>query len=121
MLLPIFYTIHLSAQTYSITNLKNTIKVDGTLEQCWYNCDSIKHFTQLEPTKGAITTEKTIVRVMQDNANIYFSFVCNYSSPLVANINNRDQLNSGDDMVGLILDTYYVKQKKASEQLWMPK
>ena len=94
--------------TLVVTTLDEPIKIDGLLETEWEQADSISNFTQLEPVKNSKATRETVVRVAQYNNYLYFSFKCFIikNDQIVARIQQRDQLESSDDIVSVLLDTY---------------
>ncbi len=100
------------AQQLEINVLDQPIMVDGLLEDQWMQSDSIVQFIQLEPSKGANSTRNTTVRVVQYDQSIYFSFV-NYINPgerVAARIQRRDQLDPSDDIISVVIDTYFDKR-----------
>lgn len=98
----------IAQQTLTVRNIENPIVVDGYLENEWLFADSSSVFTQLEPFQGEPSTRKTVVRAVQNDEFIYFSFVCylNQSEELAARIQQRDKLTQSDDIVSVLLDTY---------------
>src|SRR5438445_10508962 len=51
----------------------DTIKIDGTLdEHSWSLVQPATEFLQQQPTEGAAASERTEVRVLFDDKNIYF-------------------------------------------------
>lgn len=111
--LVISYFLGLSFYSYAqkslaIKYISNPVIIDGNLEDIWLTADSASSFIQLEPLQGLPVTRKTIVRMAQDQDNIYISFICYITNidELAARIQQRDQLNYNDDIVSVILDTY---------------
>ena len=51
-------------------------KIDGVIEDVWQQADSTYEFVQYTPYESNPPTEKTVVYVLQDEANIYFAFKC---------------------------------------------
>ena len=99
----------LNAQySLSVNNIDEKIIIDGSLESHWNNADSIYSFTQLEPFAGTIASRNTVVRVLQNQDNLYFSFTCyiDEESEPAGRIQQRDQLDFTDDIVSIVLDTY---------------
>ena len=90
-----------------------SIEIDGELsESDWQNAKPISQFVQLEPDEGRAVTQPMEARILYDEKNIYFGFVCADSdfSKLVANEMRRD--GSGrdglreNDHIFILLDTY---------------
>ncbi len=83
-------------------------KIDGFLEDnVWTQSEPSTDFIQLEPHLGEKATEKTEVKVLYDDENIYISFKCYSKSGVVASITRRDQTGKNDDHVAIILDTFH--------------
>jgi hypothetical protein len=49
-------------------------KLDGVIEEVWLAADSVSDFVQYMPDEGAVPSERTVVYVMQDDANLYVAF-----------------------------------------------
>jgi hypothetical protein len=85
------------------------ITVDGDLgEPDWQRAEPATDFIQREPTEGAPASERTQVRVLYDDDNLYISAYCSDSEPDGAVVNDiRRDFNSGEqDYFGVILDTF---------------
>jgi hypothetical protein len=88
-------------------------KVDGRLDDAvWDQAIPVDGFIQREPDYWMPSTERTVVRIVYDDEQIYFSFECFTSDRyrLVANNMRRDSEIHGDDNIQLLLDTYNDKQ-----------
>ncbi|MCK5637353.1 MAG: carbohydrate binding family 9 domain-containing protein, partial [Flavobacteriaceae bacterium] len=101
-----------SQQSLEVKKLESPIKIDGILEDQWFEADSTINFTQLEPEKGVESSRKTIVRVAQFEENIFISFQCfiNDKKEIATRIQRRDQLDNSDDIIAILLDTYNDKR-----------
>jgi len=120
MLLPLILLIlsfDLSAQNfdpddYKISALKvdnNTVNLDGILsEPAWQRADSISELIQCEPVFGEPGSERTTVKILYDEKNIYVSAVCYYKdiNTLVATKLAHREIG-GDDQLYFILDTFH--------------
>lgn len=97
-----------SQESFSITEVDKKIQIDGILEDAWFQADSISNFIQLEPFIGKASSRKTVVRALQFKDILYFSFVCYVEdkNEIVARIHRRDQLDTSDDIIAILLDTY---------------
>jgi len=87
-----------------------TIKVDGILdEEVWKRANAATVFWQTAPMDRAPATERTEVKVVQDNDALYFGIVCFDADPkrIVTHDMRRDAPLSNDDYLGLYLDTYH--------------
>jgi len=85
-------------------------KIDGLLnEDLWEMVKSATHFIQKQPDEGQSSSEKTEVRVIYDDVNLYFGVMCFDSSPdqIVANEKRRDsEAIYQNDHVRILLDTF---------------
>lgn len=85
------------------------ITIDGVFnEQIWQKALPISDFTQKDPRESEKATEKTEVRVLYDENNIYIGITCFDSEPdkIIHNELKRDGNIESDDNVAIILDTY---------------
>jgi hypothetical protein len=83
--------------------------IDGIVNfQEWATSDSTSGFIQLEPQKGNIASEKTIIYILQNEEYLFVAFKCYQKNPasIVANITTRDQIDKSDDAVMLLLDSF---------------
>ncbi|SVB01172.1 uncharacterized protein METZ01_LOCUS154026, partial [marine metagenome] len=82
--------------------------LDGQLlEEVWKQAIPISDFTQQEPVEGAEPSERTEVRVLFDNDNLYIGAMI-YDDPegILANQLERDASLGSDDRFMWILDTF---------------
>ena len=80
-------------KVYSIVNNGLIPVIDGSLDDsCWAGVSEIESFTQLEPDYNVAPTEKTIVKIIQDEYAIYISAYLYDSFPggIVQKFINRD-------------------------------
>jgi hypothetical protein len=64
----------LTPKTVNVPHTEPPPRIDGQIEEAWGRADSISDFIQYLPDEGAIPTERTVVYVMQDDANLYVAF-----------------------------------------------
>jgi hypothetical protein len=84
------------------------INLDGRVDETsWSRAVAITDFTQQEPVEGGVPSQKTEVRVMFDEENIYISAIL-YDDPegIVAYQLQRDAYLMTDDRFMWILDTF---------------
>ena len=86
------------------------IKIDGRLDEpAWSEAKPATDFRMEEPTEGAPASERTEVRVVFDDKNLYVGIHAFDSEP--ARINSRELVRdasfSNDDKVEILLDTYH--------------
>lgn len=92
-----------------IYHIQKPIKLDGMLDEPeWQAADQVSTFWQYMPLDRVPPTEKTIVRVVQDDQHIYFGVLCYDREPdkVVAWDMRRDSGLTADSFVGLSIDTY---------------
>ena len=106
------------SQTADVLRLKavhvnEEIKIDGVLnETAWTNAETISDFRQQEPKEGEPASEKTEIKVLFDDKNLYFAIRAFDSEPTKINARElvRDASFSNDDKVEILLDTYHDKR-----------
>lgn len=80
-------------------------KIDGNISDAvWAKAVPIDEFYQLEPKEGAPADEKTSVRVLYDENNLYFSIKADDPAPVTARLKQRDGNIDTDDIVRIYLD-----------------
>jgi hypothetical protein len=89
------------------------IKINGVLDEAvWSKAGSISDFRQQEPREGEPASEKTEIRVLFNDKNLYFAIRAFDSD--AKNINARELVRdasfSNDDKVEILLDTYHDKR-----------
>ena len=96
------------------------LKIDGRLDDpAWSQAAPASGLRQREPQEGAPATEKTEVRVLYDDANLYVGVLARDREPkrVVGRIRQRDKLLepagfdgsyqfAGDDAVAILLDPF---------------
>src|SRR6266446_10709792 len=90
--------------------ITDALKTDGLLnEPAWSLAQPATEFLQQQPTEGAPASERTEVRVLFDNKNIYFGIRAFDSDAKHINARElvRDADFSNDDIVAIVLDTYH--------------
>ena len=100
----------LSTETRQIraTRIAEPITIDGRLDEpAWSAAIAATDFRQQEPNEGTPASEKTEVRILFDDKNLYVGIRAFDSEP--ANINARELVRdasfSNDDKVEILLDT----------------
>ena len=84
------------------------ISLTGKLDNPeWKKAEPIEVSYEFRPGDNTPATDRTIVRILYDNENLYFGFECFDKNPeqIRANITDRDKIFS-DDYVIIVLDTY---------------
>ena len=83
--------------------------VDGRVDDAaWAQVEPASHFTQQQPDEGQPATERTEVRILHDERNIYIGIICFDSEPdkIVVTQGRRDAELGDTDSVQVILDTF---------------
>ncbi len=98
------------ARLIQAVRVTDAIKIDGLLDEpAWSLAQPATDFLQQQPTEGAPASERTEVRVLFDDKNIYFAIRAFDSD--AAHINARELVRdadfSNDDTVAIVLDTYH--------------
>ena len=115
----------LNARTWEIhaERVREPIEMDGWLDEAaWERARPIGDFYEQETDEGLPSTEKTIVRVVYDDENLYFGFFCTvgenadegHASPHAEHRAEdsrprtmfRDENIGSDDAVAIMLDAY---------------
>ena len=89
--------------------VESPITFDGHLsERDWIKALSATGFRQREPEEGATATEKTEVRFLYDDENLYIGIMCHDSNPgdIVHKELRFDGKIEDDDNIVIILDTF---------------
>ena len=84
--------------------------IDGVLdEQVWQIADAVSDFRQREPVEGAPASERTEVRILYDEDNIYVGFVLYDAEPdkIIATDLRRDSRLATDDTIAVFFDTFH--------------
>lgn len=97
----------------------NPPKIDGVIEEVWQQADSAYEFVQYTPYERTQPTEKTVVYVLQDEANIYFAFRCYTGNrkPVSSPMGEEDDITVKIDPFGSKTTGYYF-WVFASDQIW---
>jgi hypothetical protein len=85
-------------------------RIDGRLDDAaWRAAAPIEGFRQREPQDGAEVSERTVVRVVYDRANLYISAELFDSSPaeIRATELRRDNTLDSDDTFSVLIDSYH--------------
>lgn len=90
--------------------LKGSIKLDGILDEAsWGEAPAIPNLTQRDPKMGQPSTERTEVRLLFDDKNLYVGVYCYDSEPdkIVATELRYDAEMEGDDIFEVMIDTFH--------------
>src|SRR5262245_8767998 len=107
--LPIFAQEN-STRRIRVLRVTEPIKIDGRLDEpSWSQAEPATDFRQQEPNEGESASEKTEVRLLFDDKNLYVGVHAFDSEPSRINSRElvRDATFSNDDTVEILLDTYH--------------
>ncbi|MCH8326795.1 MAG: carbohydrate binding family 9 domain-containing protein, partial [Bacteroidetes bacterium] len=111
----ILFSFKIIAQNKIIYAAKTPVPpvIDGILnDSVWNIAKPISDFLQQEPIAGKTPSQKTEVRILYDDKNIYVSFMCYDTDPkkIVARALKLDGAWGADDNISLIFDTFNDKR-----------
>ena len=90
--------------------VSEAIQIDGHLDEpAWAQAEAVTDFRQQEPNEGQAATERTEVRILFDDRNLYVAVRAFDSDVqhIQARDLTRDSDFSNDDKVEVLLDTYH--------------
>ena len=99
-----------SVPNYKISPVRSRITLDGMLtEPDWAEAQPIGEIRQREPHPGDQASERTEVKLLHDDQNIYVGVVCYDSEPgrIIATQMARDADLAMDDKVEIVIDTFH--------------
>jgi hypothetical protein len=99
-----------AARRIQAVRITEAIKIDGLLDEpAWSQAQPATDFLQQQPTEGVPASERTEVRVLFDDKNIYFGIRAFDSDAKHINARElvRDADFSNDDTIAIVLDTYH--------------
>ncbi len=103
-----------SDKVYRAARSGSTLRIDGILDdEAWNKAELAEGFTQLEPSQGFPVSQKTVVRLLYDDANLYICAMMYDSSPdsILQELGNRDEgSNLNSDAFRLGIDPYNTRQ-----------
>ncbi len=106
-------------QRIQAIRVTDTIRIDGLLDEAaWSLAQPATDFLQQQPNEGARASEKTEVRVLFDDKNLYIGIHAFDSDPAQINARElvRDANFSNDDKIGILLDTYHDRRNAFRSQ-----
>ena len=96
-----------------VKKVNSSIKIDGILDDSeWEESVPSSGFIQQEPRDKSPATEKTVVRVIRDDNNLYFGITCYDNEPnkIISNEMRRDASLFNNDNIEIFLDTFNDKK-----------
>ncbi len=107
-LVPAILLAQNSPKAFTVKHIDQTIQVDGILdEEAWEFAESADNFQQYFPTDSISATQKTDIKMMYDDKNLYLGIRLetkgkNYVIPSL----RRDFRAGGNDNISLLFDTF---------------
>lgn len=98
-----------STPTVRAVRVETPPELDGLVnEALWEDIAPATDFVQQNPDEGAPSTERTEIRVVFDDRNLYFGIICFDREPenIVVTQNRRDGTLDDTDSVQLLIDAY---------------
>ena len=92
-----------------VTAVTSPIVIDGSLDEAaWRQAPTIGDLVQRIPVAGASPTERTEVRLLYDEDNLYIGVMCHDTEPdrVLASQMARDASLNADDRLAIVLDTF---------------
>ena len=92
-----------------VTAVASEIVVDGSLDEAaWRQAPTIGDLVQRIPVAGGAPTERTEVRLLYDEENLYIGVMCYDTEPdqVLASQMARDASLNADDRLAIVLDTF---------------
>jgi hypothetical protein len=99
---------HSAAPTATAVRATASISIDGRPdEEVWLTAPAVTDFTQIEPNEWAPVTERTEVRFLFDDQNLYVAAWLYDTGPLSTRLGRRDSNWPDTDSFILFVDTYH--------------
>lgn len=95
-------------KTLDATRISDKITLDAKLDEAaWISAPAATDFVFLWPTPGKTASQKTVVKVVYDNASLYIGVQCFDQHPdsIFHRLSKRDELEN-TDAFSIIIDTY---------------
>ena len=92
-----------------VTAVTSPIAIDGSLDEAaWRQAPTIGELVQRIPVAGGAPTERTEVRLLYDEDNLYIGVMCHDTEPdrVLASQMARDASLNADDRLAIVLDTF---------------
>lgn len=97
-----------SQKTIDAHRIHSKITIDGELsEEEWKTAKTATDFIQSSPNVGVSASQKTEVRILYDDFNVYIAATCyDDMSQMSSVLSQRDDFNSNTDYFTFLVDTY---------------
>ncbi len=96
-----------AAKAYEAERTSETIVIDGRIDEpAWDLALADDDFYQNDPVRGAPPDERTVLRILYDDANLYIGIVCYQAGPIIIAELRRDFVPFDGDLLAVSLDTF---------------
>ncbi|MCH2615540.1 MAG: carbohydrate binding family 9 domain-containing protein, partial [Opitutales bacterium] len=98
-----------STRKIEVTLINEQISINGVLDEvAWRSAPTIGNLIQREPDTGQAPSEKTEIKILRDENNLYVGVVAFDTDPekIVGNNMTRDASTRSQDIIQFILDTF---------------
>lgn len=101
-------TLRDSLPTVYAVRTSGPVRLDGKLDEtAWTGARVHDTFWQIDPDEGKPASQRTEVRVVYDDDNLYVGVRLHDTGPITARLGRRD-MNLGDsDWLGVMIDSYH--------------
>src|SRR5215831_3488212 len=99
-----------SASRTTVPRAKSRITIDGILNETdWLEAPTVGEILQRDPHPGEKASEKTDLKLLYDDANLYIGVTCYDSEPqrIIGTQMERDADLSADDRIELLIDSFH--------------
>lgn len=99
-----------AAPSHVVTRATAKVSLDGALDEAaWSAAQNIGEIKQREPQEGVAATERTEVKLLTDDDNLYIGIHCFDAAPekVVGTQMARDGDLDADDTIEILLDTFH--------------
>lgn len=95
-------------RVYYATRINSHPKIDGKLnDACWVSGIWDGNFVQQSPLQGKFPSQKTEIKILYDNNNLYVGIKCYDKGKIRPILSRRDEM--AGDYVGIAFDSYHDK------------
>ncbi len=99
---------HMAAPMAVAVRIESAITIDGRLdESAWSSAQPITGFTQVEPDEGAPLSQRSEVRVLYDDTNLYIGAWLFDEGPVTTRLARRDANVVDTDLFVVFVDSYH--------------
>jgi hypothetical protein len=99
---------HAAAPMAAAVRIDAPISIDGRLDEpVWARASPITGFTQVEPDEGVPLSQRTEVRILYDDANLYIGAWLFDEEPITTRLARRDATVVDSDLFVVFIDSYH--------------